>query len=112
MDLPSLDTQPQPLEVSQPTPFIPSDSGLMDFDLGHLSLDLNATDAAGPTTERAPAEAASEVQEDPLATKLALAHEFNAIGDSDGARTLIEEVIAESGGELKARAQRMLSELN
>ena len=112
MDLPSLDTQPQPLEVSQPAPFIPSDSGLMDFDLGHLSLDLNATDAAGPTTERAPAEAASEAQEDPLATKLALAHEFNAIGDSDGARTLIEEVVAESSGELKARAQRMLSELN
>jgi pilus assembly protein FimV len=52
------------------------------------------------------------VPEDPLATKLALAHEFNAIGDSDGARTLIEEVIAESSGDLKARAQRMLSELN
>lgn len=112
MDLPSLDTQPQPLDVSAPAPFVPSDSGLMDFDLDHLSLDLNATDAAGAATERAPAEASPEVPEDPLATKLALAHEFNAIGDSDGARTLIEEVIAESGGELKARAQRMLSELN
>ena len=44
-------------------------------------------------------------------TKLALAEEFNAIGDTDGARTLIEEVVAESSGALKARAQRMLAEL-
>jgi pilus assembly protein FimV len=45
------------------------------------------------------------------ATKLALAEEFNAIGDTDGARTLIEEVVAESSGALKTRAQRMLAEL-
>ena len=50
-------------------------------------------------------------QDDPLATKLALAEEFNAIGDTDGARTLIEEVVAESSGALKTRAQRMLAEL-
>jgi pilus assembly protein FimV len=112
MDLPALDTQPHALDLSPPAPFVPSDSGLMDFDLDHLSLDLNAADAPDASTERAPAEATPEVPEDPLATKLALAHEFNAIGDSDGARTLIEEVIAESSGDLKARAQRMLSELN
>ena len=50
--------------------------------------------------------------EDPLATKLALAQEFNAIGDSDGARTLIEEVIAEAHGDLKAKAQRLLAEID
>ena len=32
-----------------------------------------------------------QLSDDPLATKLALAQEFNTIGDSDGARTLIEE---------------------
>jgi len=52
-----------------------------------------------------------DLADDPLATKLALAQEFNTIGDSDGARTLIEEVIAEASGDLKARAQKMLSEL-
>ena len=52
------------------------------------------------------------MSDDPLATKLALAQEFNTIGDSDGARTLIEEVIAESSGDLKARAQRLLAELD
>lgn len=113
LDLPTLDTQPQEL-ASKEAPFVPADSGLMDFDLGHLSLDLDAK--AEPTTAAGPLEAAaserSAIPDDPLATKLALAHEFEAIGDSDGARTLIEEVIAESSGDLKVRAQRMLSELN
>lgn len=98
------------------------DSGPMEFDLGELSLDLNAptkpmTAPAAKTPE--PADAASDfaddgsaaAQDDPLATKLALAEEFNAIGDTDGARTLIEEVVAESSGALKTRAQRMLAEL-
>jgi pilus assembly protein FimV len=48
---------------------------------------------------------------DPLSTKLALAEEFHAIGDSDGARTLIEEVIAEATGPIKARAQKLLTDI-
>lgn len=98
----------------------PQDSGPMEFDLGDLSLDLNAPSKpmAAPAG-KAPATPAPEftddgsaaAQDDPLATKLALAEEFNAIGDTDGARTLIEEVVAESSGALKTRAQRMLAEL-
>jgi len=49
--------------------------------------------------------------EDPLATKLALAEEFNAIGDADGARALVEEVIAEASGALKTKAERLLAQL-
>jgi pilus assembly protein FimV len=52
-----------------------------------------------------------EVTGDPLETKLALADEFKAIGDEDGARALIEEVLAEATGDVKARAQRALSQL-
>jgi pilus assembly protein FimV len=33
------------------------------------------------------------------------------IGDSEGARTLIEEVLSEAQGTLKTRAQKMLNEL-
>jgi len=89
----------------------------MEFDLGDLSLDLNApsTPMAAPAPKAAPAPTPLDdlavSQDDPLATKLALAEEFNAIGDTDGARTLIEEVVAESSGALKTRAQRMLAEL-
>lgn len=86
------------------------DSGSMDFDLGDLTLDLGTSSKPAATPTAAPA-TASEAAEDPLATKLALAEEFNAIGDTDGARTLIEEVVAESSGALKARAQRLLADL-
>ena len=94
------------------------DSGPMEFDLGELSLDLTAPSKpmaapASKTPEPVMSmdDGAAAAQDDPLSTKLALAEEFNAIGDTDGARTLIEEVVAESTGALKIRAQRMLNEL-
>ncbi|WP_201964935.1 FimV/HubP family polar landmark protein [Ramlibacter ginsenosidimutans] len=59
----------------------------------------------------APPAAAGGEAESPLATKLALAEEFNAIGDADGARSLAEEVLAEASGDLKSRAQRLLAEI-
>lgn len=77
------------------------------FDLSGLSLDLGTADIAAPVD----AVPAPSEPEDPLATKLALAEEFNAIGDSDGARTLIEEVIAEAHGDLKAKAHSLLSQI-
>lgn len=127
LDISAFTDTPAPAAPAAPAPEEPPtsapDSGLMEFDLGSLTLDLDPPSApAAPTggPEEPPAAAASlqidEVPsgeaEDPLDTKLALALEFNAIGDSDGARTLIEEVIAESSGALKARAQSMLAELS
>lgn len=78
--------------------------GLMDFDLGSLSLDLGSP----KDTVISPAEG---MEEDPLSTKLALAEEFSNFGDTDGARALIEEVMAEATGDLKARAQAALAKL-
>ncbi|MEO8859084.1 MAG: FimV/HubP family polar landmark protein, partial [Burkholderiaceae bacterium] len=99
-------TSPGELTASQApfNPPEPADSGMLEFDLGTLSLDLDK--APGKNTSEA-----SPEPEDPLATKLALAEEFVSIGDDDGARALIEEVIAESSGELRAKAQRALSSL-
>ena len=84
----------------------PLDSGLLEFDLGSLSLDLNDSSSA---TSAAPLVAVEA--EDPLTTKLSLAEEFGAIGDDDGARALIEEVISEASGEMKIRAQKALTRL-
>jgi pilus assembly protein FimV len=53
----------------------------------------------------------ADVDGDPLETKLALADEFKAIGDEDGARALIEEVMAEASGEVKERAALALKKL-
>ena len=98
-------TTPNKLTASQ-TPFNPPsepEAGMLEFDLGTLSLDL---DASEPGSDQVAAEL-----EDPLGTKLALAEEFVSIGDDDGARALIEEVISEATGDLKAKAQRALASL-
>ena len=99
-------TTPAPLTASQAprTPPASADTGMLEFDLGTLSLDLDPVPSS--TASVAVAE-----PEDPLVTKLALADEFVSIGDDDGARALIEEVIAEATGDLKAKAQRALSSL-
>ena len=96
----------QALAASQPAvpPPASADSGMLEFDLGSLSLDLDEA----PTTESG---AQPNPLEDPLETKLALAEEFKAIGDDDGARALIEEVIAEAAGSIKTKAQQALSRL-
>ena len=43
--------------------------------------------------------------------KLELAEEFRQIGDMEGARDLLEEVVAKANGSLKAKAQGMLETL-
>lgn len=96
-----------------PAPAAAGGENMIEFDLGSLTLDLENSTPAHASAE-APAPVAPEMDiagDDPLATKLALAEEFSAIGDADGARALIEEVIAESSGAVKARAQRMLESL-
>jgi pilus assembly protein FimV len=97
-------TAPMPVSAVVP-PSPASDAGMLEFDMSSLSLDLE------PATEK-PTEAPDSVSEDPLETKLALADEFVSIGDEDGARALIEEVVAESTGEMRAKAQRALANLS
>ncbi len=80
-------------------------SGMLEFDLGSLSLDLGGDEAVTTHGEL------DKSAENPLATKLALAEEFKAIGDNDGARALIEEVIAEAAGDIRAKAQSALDKL-
>ena len=120
MNEPSIDTEAfkQQAAVSfgttGPAPLSPladqgesaSDRGMLEFDLDSISLDLG--DSNGTVTQT---DQEAEMSEDPLVTKLALAEEFRAIGDDDGARALIDEVIAEATGDMKIKAQRALSNL-
>ena len=48
---------------------------------------------------------------DPLARKLELAEEFRQIGDIEGARDLLEEVVAKATGTLRVKAQATLDAL-
>jgi pilus assembly protein FimV len=89
----------------EPTPApsaVKADANTLDFDLAGLSLELEEPARATP---------ASGAGHEALATKLSLAEEFQAIGDVDGARSLIQEVLAEAQGDLRRRAERMLAEL-
>lgn len=80
------------------------DHAPLDFNMDSLSLDLNAPNKA--------AAAASAVDlNGPLETKLALAQEFRAIGDANGAKMLAQEVIALASGSLKIKAETLLAEI-
>lgn len=81
-------------------------SKAMDFDLSDISLDLNAPGDAGASSLPPMDDGA-----DPLARKLELAEEFRQIGDMEGARDLLQEVVAKADGALKAKAQTMLDRL-
>jgi len=89
-------------ESAPATPEVPS--GMMAFDMDALSLDLGDSNPDGNA-------APSDTNADPLESKLALAEEFKASGDDDGARDLIKQVIAEADGAIKAKAQQALSQL-
>ena len=63
--------------------------------------DLDAAAAASPASE----------QDQALERKLELAEEFRQIGDLEGARDLLQEVLATAQGALRNRAQGMLDRL-
>lgn len=81
-------------------------SGMIDFDMNALSVDPDSRSGGDIKTEQP-----EDADEDPLGTKLALAQEFHAIGDTEGARTLAKEVVAEASGAMRVRAERFLAEL-
>jgi pilus assembly protein FimV len=101
-----------------------SSSMSLDFDLGDIgapgaaelprstlpqpdvALDFGDFDKAKPSdTPPTPADG------DALARKLELAEEFRQIGDVEGARDLLEEVVAKADGSLRSKAQGMLDTL-
>ncbi len=86
----------------------------LDFDLGAISLDL---DAPAKTSGAAALEAVDTGSDeddgrDPLERKLDLAEEFRQIGDMEGARDLLQEVVAKGTGSLRSKAQSMLNALS
>ena len=94
-------TQPATLRAG-----LPGDSGYVEFDMSTRGGSL------GTNTSPARLEPAFEDSgENPHAIKLTLARELHALGDAEGARSLVEEVAAESSGDLRAQAQQLLGQL-
>ena len=109
-----------------PAPPSGSNSQPMEFDLSSITLDL---DAPSPPASAANAEAAAPRDSgfadlelrldgdegggdnDPMARKLELAEAFSQIGDIEGARELLQDVIANSEGSVREKAQGILGGL-
>jgi len=111
VDLPSLDAPAADAEgLDFGVEASPAPAPAPAFDLGDISLDLDAPAEPAPSAELDPA---GDLSADPMARKLELADEFRQIGDADGARELLQEVVeqAQDAG-LKARAQSMLDSLS
>lgn len=133
-DFGTLDEEP----LNQP---LPADAGnALDFDLGAIDLSLPelpetpipvaesvALDGdfgaefdemlkAGEVNE-APADALADAFDlmedggDPLMRQLELADEFRQIGDTEGAREVLQELVSKSSGPLRDKAQAMLNDL-
>ena len=92
----------------------------IDFDLGDL--DIGGPETKPGALESTPGDSVLDFGSiplanppasggDPLARKLDLAEEFRQIGDLEGARDLLEEVVAKADGALRAKAQGMLDRL-
>ncbi len=104
----------------------PAPAPAVEFDLGGISLDLDLPPGDN-LTGAAPASAPNTVPSsfgdsglsgfdedetsDPLSRKLELAEEFRQIGDMEGARDLLQEVVSKASGSLKSKAQGMLEQL-
>ena len=87
--------------LSGPEPMAtPESSNTSGLDFGDFGI------VQGPATQPE-----ATLGDSPLARKLELAEEFRQIGDLEGARDLLEEVVAKGEGALQAKAQGMLEKL-
>jgi pilus assembly protein FimV len=108
----SLD-EPAAAPAAAPAPAASSDFGLSSIDLtmdapgapvdSGFSLDEDLLGGKAPDLPP---------PEDPMERKFELAEEFRQIGDLDGARELLQEVVANAEGGLQAKAQAMLDSLS
>ncbi|HEY4081539.1 MAG TPA: FimV/HubP family polar landmark protein [Burkholderiaceae bacterium] len=93
----------------------PASGGGLDFDLSSVSLDLPKTEAPSSSSDDIESTHSFDLTDDegdPLQRQLELAEEFRQIGDVEGAREVLQEVIGKSSGELQAKARAMLDKLN
>jgi pilus assembly protein FimV len=99
LDMPA--TLPAPSVASRGA--VPSPAPLGAADPGPISTLSGSADLGLPSLHGD--------DDDPMSRKLELAEEFRQIGDTDGARDLLHEVVAKATGSTKSRAQSMLAEL-
>jgi len=104
IELPKTD---EPVTVATAAAPASADAGL-DFRLNGLDLNL----ASGPATVPAAAGAEKDGQWYDVQTKFDLAKAYQEMGDRDGAREILQEVIKEGDAEQKAQATKLMESLS
>lgn len=102
---------PEPAVQAEPVT-APADSNdnAFDFDLSTLE-GLDDTPDAATREEPAPSLDGMSLSDDPLSTKLDLARVYLDMGDKEGAREVLEELLTEAQGALKSEAESLLASL-
>ena len=103
-------------EVSRAAPAVPATASDEPFDFSDLPPLDEPADEVVDVIPEAPAAAARLDDdyfpgEDAIGTKLDLAKAYMDMGDPDGARSMLEEVVAEGSDVQKAEAHRLIAEL-
>jgi pilus assembly protein FimV len=107
-DLSKISLDSGALGKQEPTLDVDGDGGVPELDLSGINLDLGGEPgtASGVTGTAARDDHWYDVQ-----TKFDLAKAYQEMGDKEGAREILREVIAEGDGEQQAAAQRVLETL-
>lgn len=92
------------------------DSGLLDtlaLDSDELDFDIDSAPAGADKTVIIPRDEAVEVQDDSdeVDTKLNLAKAYMELGDSEGARSILNEVVSEGTPAQQGEAQKLIGQL-
>lgn len=108
LEVPRLDAEIP--EASTRADSASADSGAepMDFDLSEISLELDSADMDATTDF---SEAGGDAANSEMATKLDLAIAYQEIGDKEGARELLDEVLKGGTAEQSEKAKSLLLEL-
>ena len=90
------------------SPAVPASASTdLDFDFGEPT----QPGETNPEILGQALEGLSDDEGDPLLRQLELADEFRQIGDTEGAREVLQELIQRATGPLRDKAQAMLNEL-
>ncbi|MDX1734970.1 MAG: FimV/HubP family polar landmark protein, partial [Halioglobus sp.] len=98
-----------------PNPLLAEDSGEMDTEFSGLAIEGSEEDAdldlSEDFTDDEEDELVIAADSNGMSTKLDLARAYIDMGDDDGARQILEEVVAEGSDELKSEAQQLLDRI-
>ncbi|MCV2361143.1 hypothetical protein LNV08_19395 [Paucibacter sp. TC2R-5] len=112
-DLGSIDLSLPELPQAPEAPIPVAESVAMDGDFGAEFEELMKAGEPEQTAADPLADAFDVMEDggDPLMRQLELADEFRQIGDTEGAREVLQELISKSSGPLRDKAQAMLNDL-